>query len=277
MFSKERPLCPSFYSILCLNKVHETLSLNWSKYKAFGNTRHPPHPNSRTISINVNKSYVEGWGKTIPIMFYCIVILWTGLLDDKSALLQNRNSLGKTLPEISLPCAMWMLSKRKIWKTKHKRRVFDLQWLWYCGWHPNKMSTASFVMSSKGSFDKMKKEKLPEVIIVVYKYPLSSWQLDNSESYHAPHEISLRHPDALDSVFGRSPVMVTWLSPMAGHTRMALFVFALRGGCSRIHASVLSSLPFPYGRYFTVNVFFSLYSFVFHAQPYHYAPDRAAS
>lgn len=69
MFSKERPLCPSFYSILCLNKAHETLSLNWSKYKAFGNTRHPPHPNSRTISINVNKSYVEGEAKPSPLCF----------------------------------------------------------------------------------------------------------------------------------------------------------------------------------------------------------------
>lgn len=34
--------CLSLYSILCSRKAHETLSLNRSKYKAFGNTRHPP-------------------------------------------------------------------------------------------------------------------------------------------------------------------------------------------------------------------------------------------
>lgn len=72
----------------------------------------PSFPKSRTIPINVNQSYVEGWGKPFPFMFHCIFMLWTGFLDDKSALLQNHNSLGKNC-EISLLCVIVMLSEEK--------------------------------------------------------------------------------------------------------------------------------------------------------------------
>lgn len=140
-------------------------------------------------------------------------------------------------------CAILRLSKRKIPKTKHKLNAFDLWWLLGCGWHPNKMPSALFIISSNCGFAKEKeKKKLPEIIIAFYKYPLSSWQLDNPESNYVHHYISLRHLNASESAFVRSLITVTWPSPVAGHTGMALFAFANKRW--RYKDSQLSSLIF---------------------------------
>lgn len=113
VFSKERPCVPPFIPYCAWIKhmrPSHWIRLNIKPLKIPGIF---PFPNSRTIPINVNKSYVKGWGKTIPIMFYYIFILWTGLLDDKSVLLQNHNSLGKTSMKFPFFVLFWCCQKEK--------------------------------------------------------------------------------------------------------------------------------------------------------------------
>lgn len=123
-----------------------------------------PFPNPLTIPINVNKSYVAGRGKTIPIMFYYIFILWTGLLDDSSALLQNHQSLGKTSPRFPFFVLPWCHQIEK------SEKLPTSQTSWACldyralGDSPVKMPTA-FLMSRNYSFAE-KREKMPEGAIL---------------------------------------------------------------------------------------------------------------
>lgn len=66
VFSKERPCVPLFI-LYCAGRNHmgpsHWICLHINPLEIPGSL---PFPKSRTIPINVNKSYVEGWGKTIP-------------------------------------------------------------------------------------------------------------------------------------------------------------------------------------------------------------------
>lgn len=96
--------------------------------------------------------------KPFPIMFYYIFILWTGLLDDKSVLLQNHNSLGKTSMKFPLSVLFWCYQKETF-----KRRNTNLLFLTYSSYctaddTPCKGPTLLFIISSNCSFAKKKKK-----------------------------------------------------------------------------------------------------------------------
>lgn len=119
-----------------------------------------PFPKSRTIPIMFKRAMWRNEEKPFPIMFYYVFILWTGLLDDKSVLLQNHNSWEKTSMEFPSLCYYDVIKTEKSKKTNCKPDVFDLWWLLCYEWQPNNMPTSSFIISNNCSFAKKKnKEK----------------------------------------------------------------------------------------------------------------------